>query len=109
MLALQSIFDGSEDVKVTVSPVRKARQESKLEKPNTDWTYWTGKSGLNLQRENRRHQQGVRSTDTSLLDEFFLTYVLTMARSAMVLSLSTNLSIRYEAMRGASKYNLKNL
>lgn len=62
MLALQSIFDGSEDVKVTLSPVRKAIQESKLEKPNTDWVYWTGKSGLNLQRENRGHQHVVIST-----------------------------------------------
>lgn len=53
VLALQSIFDGSEDVKVTPSPVRKATQESKQEKPNTDWAYWTGISGLNLQRNNK--------------------------------------------------------
>lgn len=80
VLVLQSIFSGSEGVKVTPSPVRKAIQESKQEKPRQDCTYCTGKSGLN---------------------------VLTMARRAIFLSLSTNLSIRYEAMRGASWYSLK--
>lgn len=56
-LALQSIFDGSEDVKVTPSPVRKAIQGSKQEKPNNDWAYWTGKSGLNLQRERKKERE----------------------------------------------------
>lgn len=62
VLALQSIFDGSEDVKVTPSPVRKATQESKQEKPNTDWAYWTGISGLNLQRQTKRDQPLVIDT-----------------------------------------------
>lgn len=109
MLALQSIFDGSEDVKVTPSPVRKATQESKLEKPNTDWAYWTGKSGLNLRRNNNRSAFSYPHPKRMIREVLQRTYVLTMARSAIFLSLSTNLSIRYEAMRGASKYNLKNL
>lgn len=82
VLVLQSIFRGSDGVKVTPSPVRKAIQESKQGKARVDCTYCTGTSGLN---------------------------VLTMARSAAFLSLSTNLSMRYEAMRGASRYSLKNL
>lgn len=51
VLVLQSIFWGSEGVKVTPSPVRKAIQESKHVKPRVDCTYCTGKSGLNLRTE----------------------------------------------------------
>lgn len=51
VLVLQSIFWGSEGVKVTPSPARNAIQESKQEKPRMDCTYCTGKSGLNLETE----------------------------------------------------------
>lgn len=64
VLVLQSIFCGSEGVKVTPSPVRKAMQESKQEKPRVDCTYWTGKSGLNLRTEERENTEEVRSART---------------------------------------------
>ena len=51
VLVLQSIFWGSEGIKVTPSPLRKAIQESKQVKPRLDCTYCTGKSGLNLWTE----------------------------------------------------------
>lgn len=49
VLVLQSIFWGSEGVKVTPRPLRKVIQESKQGKPKVDWTYCTDRSGLNLQ------------------------------------------------------------
>lgn len=57
VLVLQSIFEGSDGVNVTPSPVRKAIQESKQEKPRLDCTYCTGKSGLNLWREEKRRRR----------------------------------------------------
>lgn len=40
---------------MTPRPLRKVIQESKQGKPKVDWTYCTGRSGLNLQMggENR--------------------------------------------------------
>lgn len=94
---------------MTPSPVRKAIQESKQEKPRMDCTYCTGKSGLNLQKEETEKLTLEQKLYLTFGYRPFwnLTYVLTMARSAIFLSLSTNLSMRYEAMRGASRYNLK--
>lgn len=59
VLVLQSIFLGSEGVKETPSPVKKAIQESKHRKPKVDCTYSTGKSGLNLWTEETQKHRSV--------------------------------------------------
>lgn len=75
VLVLQSIFWGSDGVKTTPSPVRKAIQESKQEKPKTDWTYCTGKSGLNLQTEKMEIMISTKKTFvSSLFSNFYLRF-----------------------------------
>ena len=51
VLVLQSIFWGSDGVKVTPKPVKNAIQESKHGNPRVFCTYCTGRSGLNLWTE----------------------------------------------------------
>lgn len=99
---------------MTPRPFRKVIQESKQVKPKADWTYCTDRSGLNLQtgRKTEKLPLARRSEAADWLIKMGPlcgggAYVLTMACSAIFRSLSTNLSMRYEAMRGALRYSLK--